>query len=177
VLDGPIDGLHFLAYVEQILAPTLKKGQIVFLDNVSTHKIDGVEEAIAARGALAVFLPAYSPSACRRNSPAGSPISQKRKRVPQALVIETALASELSPDGSERIEAALKSAPMGAFPRIPRTPPTSPSQDRPSIRNRQRSSLVRNRKLEICTSGSVRGEGGDILTCPAIVLAAGGTQV
>jgi transposase len=39
----------------------LKKGQIVFLDNVSTHKGDGVEEAIAARGACAVFLPAYSP--------------------------------------------------------------------------------------------------------------------
>src|SRR5580704_16665054 len=52
---------HFLAYVEQILAPTLKKGQIVYLDNVSTHKVDGVEEAIEARGARAVFLPAYSP--------------------------------------------------------------------------------------------------------------------
>jgi transposase len=61
VLDGPMDGPHFLAYVEQILAPTLKKGQIVFLDNVSTHKVDGVEEAIATRGALAIFLPAYSP--------------------------------------------------------------------------------------------------------------------
>ena len=57
VLDGP----YFLAYVEQILAPTLKKGQIVFLDNVSTHKVDGVEDAIEARGARAVFLPAYSP--------------------------------------------------------------------------------------------------------------------
>jgi transposase len=61
VLDGPMDGPHFLAYVEQILAPTLKKGQVVFLDNVPTHKVDGVEEAIAARGALAIFLPAYSP--------------------------------------------------------------------------------------------------------------------
>jgi transposase len=61
VLDGPMDGPHFLAYVEQILAPTLKKGQIVFLDNVSTHKVDRVEEAIEARGARAVFLPAYSP--------------------------------------------------------------------------------------------------------------------
>ena len=61
VLDGPMDGLHFLAYVEQILAPTLKKGQIVFLDNVSTHKVDGVEEAIEARGARPIFLPAYSP--------------------------------------------------------------------------------------------------------------------
>jgi len=61
VLDGPMDGVHFLAYVEQILAPTLKKGQIVFLDNVSTHKVAGVEEAISARGARAVFLPPYSP--------------------------------------------------------------------------------------------------------------------
>src|ERR1700674_583533 len=61
VLDGPMDGPHFLAYVEQSLAPTLKKGQIVLLDNVSTHKVVGVEEAIEARGARAVFLPAYSP--------------------------------------------------------------------------------------------------------------------
>src|SRR5258706_13197 len=61
VLDGPMDGLHFLAYVEQILAPALKKGQIVFLDNVSTHQVDGVEEAIEARGARPIFLPAYSP--------------------------------------------------------------------------------------------------------------------
>jgi transposase len=61
VLDGPMDGPHFLAYVEQILAPTLRKGQIVFLDNVSIHNVDGVEEAIEARGACAVFLPAYSP--------------------------------------------------------------------------------------------------------------------
>ena len=66
VLDGPMDGPYFLAYVEQILAPTLKKGQIVFLDNVSTHKVDGVEDAIEARGARAVFLPAYSPDLRRR---------------------------------------------------------------------------------------------------------------
>jgi transposase len=61
VLDGPMDGAHFLAYVEQILAPTLKKGQIVYMDNVSTHQVDGVAEAIEARGARAGFLPAYSP--------------------------------------------------------------------------------------------------------------------
>ena len=56
-----MDGPHFLAYVEQILAPTLKKGQIVFLDNVSTHKVDGVEEAIEARGARAVFPASLQP--------------------------------------------------------------------------------------------------------------------
>jgi transposase len=61
VLDGPMDGLHFLAYVEQILAPTLRKGQTVYMDNVSTHQVDGVKQAIEARGARAVFLPAYSP--------------------------------------------------------------------------------------------------------------------
>lgn len=61
MLDGAMDGPHFLAYVEQILAPTLKKGQIVFMDNVSTHMADGVEESIEARGASVFYLPAYSP--------------------------------------------------------------------------------------------------------------------
>jgi hypothetical protein len=68
VLDGPMNGPHFLAYVEQILAPTLKKGQIVFLDNVSTHKVGGVEEAIEARGARAIFLPPYSPISIPSNN-------------------------------------------------------------------------------------------------------------
>ena len=61
-----VDGPHFLAYVEQILAATLKKGQIVFLDNVSTHKVDGVEEAIEACGARAV-------SPCRPTAPTSIP--------------------------------------------------------------------------------------------------------
>jgi transposase len=61
MLDGAMDGPHFLAYVEQILAPTLKKGDIVFMDNVSTHLVDGVEEAIEARGAHVFYLPPYSP--------------------------------------------------------------------------------------------------------------------
>ena len=60
-LDGAMDGPHFLGYVEQILAPTLKKGDIVFMDNVNTHRVDGVEEAIEARGASVYYLPAYSP--------------------------------------------------------------------------------------------------------------------
>ena len=60
-LDGAMDGPHFSAYVEQIRAPTLKKGDIVFMDNVSTHLVDGVEEAIEARGASLFYLPPYSP--------------------------------------------------------------------------------------------------------------------
>jgi len=61
VVDGAMDGPHFLAYVEQVLAPTLKKGDIVFMDNVSTHLVEGVEETIEARRASVYYLPAYSP--------------------------------------------------------------------------------------------------------------------
>src|SRR5271166_4291165 len=61
MLDGAMDGPSFLAYVEQILAPTLRKGDIVFMDNLRTHKIDGVREAVEAVGAKVRYLPAYSP--------------------------------------------------------------------------------------------------------------------
>jgi len=61
VIDGAMDGTTFMAYVEQVLVPTLTKGDIVFMDNLRTHKIDGVREAIAAIGATVRYLPAYSP--------------------------------------------------------------------------------------------------------------------
>jgi transposase len=61
VVDGAMDGPSFLAYVEQILVPTLRKGDIVFMDNLRTHKIAGVREAIEAIGAQVRYLPAYSP--------------------------------------------------------------------------------------------------------------------
>ena len=56
-----MNGPSFLAYVEQILAPTLKRGDIVIMDNVSVHKVAGVREAIEARGAMLLYLPPYSP--------------------------------------------------------------------------------------------------------------------
>jgi transposase len=56
-----IDGELFLAYVEQQLAPSLAPGDIVIADNLSSHKVAGVREAIEARGALLRFLPSYSP--------------------------------------------------------------------------------------------------------------------
>lgn len=56
-----MNGEMFKAYVEQILAPTLRTGDIVFMDNVSVHKVAGIQEAIEARGARVVYLPAYSP--------------------------------------------------------------------------------------------------------------------
>jgi transposase len=61
VIDGAMDGPAFLAWVEQVLVPTLKKRDIVFMDNVRTHKIAGVAEAIEAAGAELRYLPPYSP--------------------------------------------------------------------------------------------------------------------
>ena len=60
-IDGAIDGPSFVAYVEQVLAPTLHKGDIVFMDNLRAHKIVGVREAIEVTGAALEYLPAYSP--------------------------------------------------------------------------------------------------------------------
>jgi len=61
VIDGAMDGEAFKAYVEQLLAPTLKPRDIVIMDNLPSHKVDGVRKAIKARGAFLLYLPAYSP--------------------------------------------------------------------------------------------------------------------
>ena len=61
VLDGPINGPAFRAYIEQFLAPTLLPGDIVMADNLGSHKVAGVRTAIEARGADFILLPAYSP--------------------------------------------------------------------------------------------------------------------
>ena len=61
VLDGTIDGETFQAWVEQFLAPTLNPLDIVVADNLASHKVVGVRQAIEARGARLIFLPSYSP--------------------------------------------------------------------------------------------------------------------
>lgn len=61
LLEGPMDGDAFLAYVEQILAPTLAPGETVVMDNLPAHKVHGVRQAIEAVGAELRYLPAYSP--------------------------------------------------------------------------------------------------------------------
>jgi transposase len=61
VVDGAINGELFLAYVKQILVPTLKEGDIVVMDNLSSHKVAGVRKAIASVGAKVLYLPPYSP--------------------------------------------------------------------------------------------------------------------
>jgi len=60
-LDGPINGLTFLAYVEQVLVPELQPGDIVVMDNLGSHKGAGVRAAIEAAGARLLYLPPYSP--------------------------------------------------------------------------------------------------------------------
>lgn len=61
VADGPMDGPLFLAYVRQFLCPTLQPGDVVIADNLSSHKVAGVQEAIEATGATLRYLPPYSP--------------------------------------------------------------------------------------------------------------------
>jgi transposase len=61
VIDGPINGETFRAYVEQFLVPTLTPGDIVILDNLGSHKGAGVRSAIEAAGAQLLYLPPYSP--------------------------------------------------------------------------------------------------------------------
>ena len=61
VFDGPINGESFLAYVEQVLVPTLKHGDIVIMDNLGSHKGQAVRRAIRTAGARLFFLPPYSP--------------------------------------------------------------------------------------------------------------------
>ena len=61
VLDGAMDGIAFLAYIQQVLVPTLSPGDIVIMDNLPAHKVAGVRKAIKAAGAELRYLPPYSP--------------------------------------------------------------------------------------------------------------------
>ena len=61
VLDGPMNGAWFLAYVQQVLAPTLKPGDVVIMDNLAAHKSTPIKDAMEAVGARLLFLPPYSP--------------------------------------------------------------------------------------------------------------------
>lgn len=61
VLDGPVNGRTFLEWTRQCLVPTLSPGDIVVMDNLSSHKVAGVRQAIEATGAYLYYLPPYSP--------------------------------------------------------------------------------------------------------------------
>jgi transposase len=61
ILDGPVDGISFAGFCEHFLAPTLQPGDLVVLDNLSSHKSTAAAQSIEAVGARLVFLPPYSP--------------------------------------------------------------------------------------------------------------------
>ena len=61
VIDGPINGESFRTYVEQVLVPELREGDIVVMDNLGSHKAPAIRQAIRTAGARLFFLPAYSP--------------------------------------------------------------------------------------------------------------------
>ena len=61
LLDGPMHGAAFKAYVEQVLVPELDPGDIVVMDNLPAHKVAGIRQAIEAAGATLLYLPPYSP--------------------------------------------------------------------------------------------------------------------
>lgn len=76
-IPEPTDGDIFLAYVEQVLCPRLRPGQVVIMDNLSAHKVAGVRELIEAAGARLLYLPPYSPDL--------NPIEQAWSKVKQIL--------------------------------------------------------------------------------------------
>ena len=68
VFNGPMDGPSFRAYVGQFVVPILRRGDIVVMDNLPSHKVAGIREAIEAAGAKLRYLPAYSPTSTPSNS-------------------------------------------------------------------------------------------------------------
>ena len=59
--NGAVDGAVFAAYLDQVLDPTLRPGNVVVLDNLSVHKVDGLEQIVKKYGARLLYLPPYSP--------------------------------------------------------------------------------------------------------------------
>jgi transposase len=76
-IEEATDADIFLAYVEEILCPTLKAGDVVVMDNLSSHKVGKVSELIAAKGAAVLYLPPYSPDL--------NPIEKAWSKIKQSL--------------------------------------------------------------------------------------------
>ena len=76
-IESPTDGDVFLAYLDQVLCPRLQPGQIVILDNLGAHKVEGVRRRIEATGAQLLYLPPYSPDF--------NPIEQAWSKIKQRL--------------------------------------------------------------------------------------------
>jgi transposase len=110
-IESPTDGDVFLAYLDQVLCPQLKPGQLVLMDNLAAHKVDGVRQRIEAAGARLQYLPPYSPDF--------NPIERCWAQVKQYLrsakartvtALETTVSAALSVVLTARIEAYFKAA-------------------------------------------------------------------
>ena len=96
-VESPTDGEVFLAYLEQVLCPRLQPGQIVVMDNLAAHKVEGVRERIESVGAQLLYLPPYSPD-LNPIEPAWSKVKQllRGAKARTLGVLETTLAQALS---------------------------------------------------------------------------------
>jgi hypothetical protein len=120
VLDGPMTGEVFRAYVEQMLAPSLEPGDVVVMDNLPAHKVAGVREAIQSAQASLLYLPAYSPelNPIGPSLPSSRPSSERLRLGPEIL--------SGTPSGPCSTPSRQRSAPT-----ISRTLDMSPSKSEP----------------------------------------------
>ena len=101
LLDGPMDGEVFRAWCEQMLAPALRPGDVVIMDNLAAHKVAGISQAIAACGATLLYLPPYSPDLNPIENAFAKLKALARKAAARTLeTLETAVADALQPSPS-----------------------------------------------------------------------------
>jgi len=114
VLDGPINRNAFTAYVTQVLVPELSPGDIVVMDNLSSHKGLEIREAIEAAGAELLFLPPYSPdfNPIERRSQNSKPICAKP---PSGLSTACGMLSAISPTSTPPRNAPITSKHVGTM--------------------------------------------------------------
>ena len=119
VLDGPMTSAWFLAYIEQVLVPTLRSGDVVILDNLPAHKGAAVRHAVEAVGARLLFLPPYSPDF----NPSRTPSASSRRSYAKPQPAPSTSSGRPSPPPSTRSRPATASA-------------TSPPQDTSRIKRK-----------------------------------------
>ena len=105
-IEEPTDGDIFLAYIEQVLCPTLATGDVVVMDNLGAHKVKGVNQLIQAHGAEVLYLPPYSPD-LNPIEKAWSKIKQfLRSNCPRnAVALEQAIAEAITSITAEDAQA------------------------------------------------------------------------
>ena len=120
VLDGPINGVAFQAYVDQVLVPELRPGDIVIMDNLGSHKGPDIRVAIEAAGASLLYLPPYSPD-----------FNPVRGTAPDAIGSRTPSPSSRPCYARRPSEPSRASGPPSATSWMPSRPPNAPTISAP----------------------------------------------